>query len=294
MEYLASCPLCHNNNLQPYLACKDYTVSHETFQLQRCPTCQFVLTNPRPTEQQLPKYYQSEAYISHSDKSPGLTGRLYKLARTYTLSWKYELVRRHAAAEPRSVLDFGCGTGAFLETCQRHGLKITGVEPSSAAADIARNRTSGQIESSLDAITGTFDAVTLWHVLEHVTQLHETLENLKRHLTENGTMFIAVPNLESADARHYREHWAGYDVPRHLWHFSPSTMEQLIHNHQLTLITVLPMRLDAYYVSLLSETYRRGKTPFGALAKAAYHGWKSNRAAHKTNQYSSLIYIARK
>lgn len=294
MEYLSACPVCQEKNFNPYLACEDHTVSHETFHLQKCQRCGFVVTNPRPTEAELPKYYLSEAYISHSDKSLSLIDQVYKLSRTFTLKWKYALIHKHCVTKPSSVLDYGCGTGAFLQKCKNHQLKISGVEPSPVARAQAMERTSGDIVSSIDEVTGRFDAITLWHVLEHVSNLHETITSLKKHLHENGTMFIAVPNLHSKDAHRYKQYWAGYDVPRHLWHFSRNTMEMLLTRHHLKLTNVVPMRLDAYYVSLLSEKYINGNNSISGMAQAALQGLSSNRSAKKNGEYSSLIYIARK
>ncbi|MEX1240386.1 MAG: class I SAM-dependent methyltransferase [Cyclobacteriaceae bacterium] len=294
MERLSACPLCGNSNFSAYLSCRDYTVSHETFHLQRCAHCGLVLTNPRPHDRDLPKYYQSEAYISHSDKSTNLVGQAYKAARTFTLKWKYKLIQKHSLQKPSSLLDYGCGTGAFLLECTKHGMKIAGVEPSSTARTQANEKTSHQVVSAIGELRDTFDVVSLWHVLEHVSNLNETVTHLRDHLKENGTMFIAVPNLQSEDAKTFGEHWAGYDVPRHLWHFSRNTMEKLLTNHNLNLINVVPMRLDAFYVSLLSEKYRNGTNGIQAMAKAAFEGWRSNRSAKTNGEYSSLAYIVRK
>jgi 2-polyprenyl-3-methyl-5-hydroxy-6-metoxy-1,4-benzoquinol methylase len=288
------CPLCQERKLRSFLSCKDYTVSHETFHLEKCANCGFVLTNPQPEEKDLARYYQSDAYISHSNKSLSIIDQAYKVSRNFTLKWKYKLIQKHSLYKPVSILDYGCGTGAFLQECKKHQVKIVGVEPSSVARSIARQTTSTEIYEDLTQVNQKVDAITQWHVLEHVTDLHGTLEALKTRLDENGTMFIAVPNHQSSDAKQYREHWAGYDVPRHLWHFSRETMKRLLTTHHLNLVNVVPMQLDAYYVSLLSEKYKTEKTGVSGLIKAVAEGWKSNHAAKKTAEFSSLIYIARK
>jgi 2-polyprenyl-3-methyl-5-hydroxy-6-metoxy-1,4-benzoquinol methylase len=295
MEQITVCPICQGADLTPYLSCKDHTVSKETFHLRKCGSCGFVLTSPRPTASDLPKYYQSDAYISHSNKPSNLVDQIYKIARKYTLKWKYNLIAKHSSIKPSSILDYGCGTGAFLQECQKHGMKTAGVEPSDTARLKAREETGTPIAPDLNLISQEFDVITLWHVLEHVNNLNQTLSQLKTHLDKNGTMFIAVPNLQSADAKVYQEFWAGYDVPRHLWHFSRTTMEKLLRNHGFQLISVLPMPLDAYYVSLLSEKYRNndnGSVP--GMITATLQGWKSNQQGKTTHEYSSLIYIVRK
>lgn len=294
MESLSECPVCKRTEFTPLLSCVDHTVSHETFQLHSCTACGFVMTNPRPDKNDLPKYYQSETYISHSNKSANAIDFLYKVARRFTLKWKLRLVRQQSLQTPQSLLDVGCGTGGFLQQCNKRGMQVTGVEPSPIARDHARPEIKSKIVDSLNNVEGQFDAITLWHVLEHISDLNETVENLKTHLNENGTIFIAVPNLNSSDAITYRESWAAYDVPRHLWHFSKQTMALLLHHHGLRLIKTLPMKLDAYYVSMLSEKYRNPRGGLSNLRGAILQAWKSNHSARLSHEYSSLIYIIRK
>ena len=295
MHYLSACPVCQQEaNFSAFLSCKDYTVSNHTFHLEQCQSCGFVATNPRPADHDLPRYYQSPAYISHSDISTNLIDKVYKVSRNFTLKWKYDLVHRHSTTKPSSILDFGCGTGSFLQECQRHKMSVSGVEPSEAARTQAIRNTNIKIHADIHELNGPFDTITLWHVLEHVSDLNGTIEKLKENLSENGTMFIAVPNLNSDDAKTYGEHWAAYDVPRHLWHFSRNTMKKLLTSHQLKLHHVLPMRLDAFYVSLLSEKYKRGEKGLSNMTRAIMQGIRSNQKATRTQEYSSLIYIVRK
>lgn len=294
MEYLAACPICTEQSLSPYASCRDYTVSHETFKLQQCDRCGFVFTNPRPQEAELTRYYQSEEYISHSDSSKRLIDRAYKIARSFTLKWKLALITRHSLTKPTSILDYGCGTGSFLHACKEQGMHIAGVEPAENARAIATEQAGTSIAPNIQTVRGTFDVITLWHVLEHIVHLEETLKHLKNRLNQNGTIFIAVPNLRSWDAKYYHEHWAAFDVPRHLWHFSRETMDTILTKHGLRIENVLPMPLDAYYVSMLSENYKSGKQGIASIAKAMWRGRQSNRKAKTTGEYSSLIYIVRK
>jgi 2-polyprenyl-3-methyl-5-hydroxy-6-metoxy-1,4-benzoquinol methylase len=252
------------------------------------------MTNPRPNEKDLPRYYESEAYISHSDESTSLIDHMYRISRRFTLRWKYNLLHTHSLRKPATILDLGCGTGAFLRECKKNNMQISGVEPSPVARETALRNTKARIWDNISAIQGDYDAITLWHVLEHVPALHQTLDKIKNHLSRNGTMFIAVPNLKSLDAKRYLENWAGYDVPRHLWHFSKETMKKTLERHNLNLVTTIPMYLDSYYVSLLSEKYKNGNNGAMNMARAILQGWLSNNEARKTSEYSSLIYIVRK
>ena len=294
MQHLTACPVCQQTNFSAFLSCEDYTVSHETFHLQQCKDCGFVLTNPQPDESELPRYYQSDAYISHSNKTQNVIDRVYKVARNYTLNWKCNLVQKYSLQKPTSLLDFGCGTGAFLQQCQQHDIRVAGVEPSSIARTEAIKITSAPISPTMENVNGAFDVITLWHVLEHVGDLNGTIASLKQTLHDKGTMFIAVPNYKSSDARKYGKYWAAYDVPRHLWHFSQESMKMVLEKHKLNLAKVLPMPLDAYYVSLLSEKYQAGANSGRNMVRGLLEGWKSNSVAEQTNEYSSLIYIVRK
>ena len=268
MKSLSRCPVCQGTDFIPYLKCQDYTVSHETFQLVSCKRCEFTLTNPQPETFEISRYYESDAYISHSDKSRSIIAMLYKLSRAYTLKWKYKLITKHAHPGAKSILDYGCGTGKFLNECLKHGLKASGVEPSNNARNLAKSNTNATVEETIERIDGSFDIITLWHVLEHVADLRETISFLKHRLNKNGTIFIAVPNLRSLDAKIYGQYWAAYDVPRHLWHFTKDTMRRLLTDNNLKLTAILPMKLDAFYVSLLSEKYARQHAAISAFASS--------------------------
>lgn len=291
MVDITQCPVCKSQSIKPFRNCKDFTVSHETFIVNKCEGCSLGITSPRPDTEKLGDYYQSEEYISHSGKSSGLLGPIYTTARKYALNWKAGLLKKNA---PRgTALDFGCGTGEFLQTLKNKGWNIEGVEPSDLARSKASHNTRQEIHTSLNAISGKqFDAISAWHVIEHVPDLESTIQQLKSLLKKDGTIFIAVPNYESPDAEKYKDFWAGYDVPRHLWHFSKKSMNQLLQANGLKVVDTLPMKLDAYYVSMLSEKYRTGSNGLRNLVKGFLSGFSSNAAAG-SNNYSSLIYIAK-
>lgn len=291
-----TCPTCNGTNFSPFLTCTDHSVSHETFQLNRCAHCSLLITSPRPDNTQLGKYYLSQTYTSHIKQGKSLIDNVYLFARRFTLKWKLSLLQKNVPQSSANLLDFGCGVGEFLKASVKKGWTIAGVEPSEIARINADPSVFPSIVSSLKELTTElkrFDAITAWHVLEHVTDLNENIATLKNLLQPNGTMFIAVPNHNSWDAKHYANHWAAYDVPRHLWHFNLQSMTRLLTAHSLTVIKVLPMRLDAYYVSLLSEQYL-GNTNVTRFANAIINGARSNYLARKNSEYSSLIYIVRK
>jgi 2-polyprenyl-3-methyl-5-hydroxy-6-metoxy-1,4-benzoquinol methylase len=293
LEHLEICPICKGKTFSPFVVCKDYTTTEETFHVEQCNGCNLLLTNPRPPQREADKYYQSKNYISHTSKATGIVDYIYLIFRRLTVRWKLGMIKPHLTNN--KLLDVGCGTGHFLKHCQEQGIATAGIEVSDDAREAAK-KNSLRVEKSIsDLANEKFNVITMWHVLEHIYNLEETLAQLKDRLEENGIIFIAVPNWQSLDANHYREHWAAYDVPRHLWHFSKDTMKTLLDRTGFKVKDILPMRLDAYYVSLLSEKYRHnGSTTLGTALSALSVAYASNQQAKKNMNYSSLIYLAGK
>jgi 2-polyprenyl-3-methyl-5-hydroxy-6-metoxy-1,4-benzoquinol methylase len=292
-EKINACPICSGSVFEEFLQVKDYTATGELFYLQQCTKCEFVFTNPRPTETEIGKYYQSKKYISHTDGGNTIFDQIYLLARNYAMRWKLNLIKKHQ--QTGDILDFGCGTGEFLYYCQLNGWNVQGVEPSVNAREIADRKIGKKIVLDMSELKHQqFDVITLWHVLEHIHQLELTLKMILNSLRKHGTIFIAVPNYESADSQYYQQYWAGYDVPRHLWHFSKQSICALLEKNGLNVIEVKPMKMDALYVSLLSEGYKNPDgSAFANAFKAMRVGLKSNWIANKNGNYSSLIYIVK-
>jgi 2-polyprenyl-3-methyl-5-hydroxy-6-metoxy-1,4-benzoquinol methylase len=294
-EIVANCPICNSSSFSNFLSCQDFTVTNQIFQLKKCQSCGFIITSPRPGIDEIGKYYESDNYISHSGGSKKFIDKLYLIVRKYTLNSKRKIIESHS--QKGSLLDYGCGTGDFLNTCIQHGWKGTGVEPSTAAREKAELTTQSKIikENITQLFGNQYNTITLWHVLEHIHDLNQKLTDLTKLLDTKGTIFIAVPNHEAWDSIKYKEHWAAYDVPRHLWHFSKENMTRLLAQHGLRVIKIKPMKFDSFYVSLLSEGYKNAKgIPPTKLIKAFTNGMISNLKARKKMNYSSLIYIAQK
>jgi 2-polyprenyl-3-methyl-5-hydroxy-6-metoxy-1,4-benzoquinol methylase len=288
---ITSCPIC-NKPLTNKMRAEDYVVSNEVFDLLSCTFCDLLCTDINPN-QDFSRYYESPEYHSHVQTGTGLISSLYNLVKRHTLKTKRRLINRQLV-KPGSILDIGCGTGDFLLTMQKAGWHVTGSEPSDKARIQAETKLGQPIHSDIKLIDAKFDVITLWHVLEHIPDLQNTFNRITELLTQNGTLIIAVPNHKSFDARYYKEHWAGLDVPRHLWHFSPKSLSQLTNRKHLKTVKTLPMYFDSFYVSLLSEKYRRGSITFLGYIRAIAVGAYSNMAAMLTGKYSSLIYIIRK
>lgn len=288
------CPVCNSSNINPLLTVKDHSVSKEEFVIWQCGACTLRFTQDVPDEDSIGPYYQSQDYISHSNTDKGLLNKLYQRVRKLTLEQKASLIIGKTKEKGR-ILDIGAGIGAFLSVMKEKGWEIKGIEPDEVARKNAKDLFGLKLEqpTELDKLQpGTYDAITLWHVLEHVHRLHDYVEQLKNLLAPGGKIFIAVPNYTSVDATAYRNFWAAYDVPRHLYHFSPQAIERLIGQHGLRLADKKPMWFDSFYISLLSSKYHKGSTSW---IGAGINGLRSNLTAlANKDRCSSLIYIIEK
>ena len=293
--FYTNCPACHSSHISKSLAVKDYTVSAELFDIWHCGNCSLRFTQNVPEQDHIGRYYQSEDYISHSDTSKGIVNHLYRAVRNFTWRGKKNLVQSTSHLPTGHILDVGAGTGGFASVMKNAGWTVTALEPDEHARKKGEELHSVKIDDSgrlFEFDASTFDAITLWHVLEHVHALHSSLDQLKKILKPTGTLLIAVPNYTSFDAEFYNEFWAAYDTPRHLYHFSPSAMRILLKQHGLVLKSIKPMWFDSFYVSLLSEKYKTGRSN---LVKGFWNGTVSNmKALVNHEKASSLIYIVGK
>tara|TARA_R110000868_G_scaffold173829_2_gene410229 strand:+ start:18703 stop:19569 length:867 start_codon:yes stop_codon:yes gene_type:complete len=275
-----------------YLTVKDYSVSGEVFELMLNPEFEFLETSPQPSLEKLPEYYLSEDYISHTDSKRNLFEKVYHIIKKRALRRKLNIIDSFSLQD-KTLLDFGCGTGDFLSSAQQNNWTVFGIEPNEQARQIANNKTNNSVFGSeqLSKLKDrSFDVITLWHVLEHLPKLEEHLSVFKRLLKPNGVLIIAVPNFKSYDAEVYKNHWAAFDVPRHLWHFSRSAIGNLVQFQNMKVIKTKPLLFDAFYVSLLSEKYKTGHmNPIRAI----WIGCLSNLKAFYSKEYSSIIYMVK-
>lgn len=289
--HYTNCPVCGSPQINPLLTVTDHSVSKEDFVIWQCSHCSLRFTQDAPNEESIGTYYQSADYISHSNTSQGLVNKLYQRVRRYTLNQKADLIMGHTVKHG-SLLDLGAGIGAFLNTMKEKGWEIAGIEPDASARAQAKTLFSIELKDT-DALERmpekNFDAITLWHVLEHVHPLHTYIERLKNLLKPGGKIFIAVPNYLSVDSSVYKLYWAAYDVPRHLYHFTPGSIQVLMRAHGLKVVEKKPMWFDSFYISLLSSKYKNGKTKW---IGAGLSGLRSNiKALFNKNHCSSIIYI---
>lgn len=292
---ISICPVCGSSNFKSFLTCKDHYVSGEFFDIRECQGCGLKITNNIESEENADRYYESDDYISHSNTSKGFINNIYHLVRRYMLRNKRQLIEKMSRKKSGSLLDIGTGTGFFLNEMANHGWKVTGTEKNKNARNFAKNKFNININTPSDIKNFSekqFDVITLWHVLEHIYNLNDYMEHLFRLMKDDGLLIIAVPNSNSYDARYYKNFWAAYDVPRHIWHFNTNQMKLLGEKHNLQLKGIKNMPFDTFYISILSEKYKKTKMP---LIKGVITGkisWFLSLFDHK--KCSSLIFIFKK
>jgi SAM-dependent methyltransferase len=295
IKHYTNCPVCSSTDIKQALQVKDYTVSGEIFSIIECGSCSLRFTQNVPDASSIAPYYRSENYISHTNTSRGLINRMYQWVRKTTLKQKRRLIEKATGKNKGRILDVGSGTGALANEMKRQSWQVTGLEPDADARILAKELYSIDLKG-MDQLShlpaNSFDAITLWHVMEHVHDLNTYIIQLKNLLKDDGRLFIAVPNYTSKDAAIYKEHWAAYDVPRHLYHFSPRSVQVLIEKHGLKLMHYKPMWFDSFYISMLSSKYKKGNTN---LLAAFWNGFRSNlKAMSDVKKCSSVIYIVSK
>jgi SAM-dependent methyltransferase len=292
MEIIKICPVCEKNNFKLFLKGKDHFLTGEEFTIVECIDCGFRFTNPRPDENEITRYYDSTDYIAHNSRKHNLIQTIYKAVRKITIRQKYSIVKKHSKG--KILMDIGCGTGEFLNYCSKMNFVTTGIEPNEKARVFGKVEFGLSIlnENELDSFQpSSFDIITMWHVLEHVHKLNERMKRIKQLLKPEGTFIIAVPDSNSWDAGKYKACWAAYDLPRHLYHFTPDSVKKLALKNGFSVSTIIPLKFDAFYISLLSEKYFSAKQKY---FHAFIQGIRSNMYGRKNeNNYSSLIYICK-
>lgn len=292
-----SCPICGNITYHHVFTCVDYFVSRESFDIVECCECGMRMTDEVPDENVIGHYYETTDYISHSDTKKGMINVLYHNVRRKMLQKKAQWVEAYSPQNQGVLLDMGAGTGYFAHAMQQRGWTATMVEQSAQARQFAFERFGLGASASLKeyvetTLSGSLDIITLWHVLEHLDGLNDVMRRFYELLKPEGVLIIAVPNHSSYDARVYESDWAAYDVPRHLWHFTPKQMEMLAVKHGFRLVDMKPMPFDAFYISMMSEKYAQAK---GAFIKGVWRGVCGYvMSLFDKRNSSSLVYVLRK
>ena len=287
-----NCPWCESEKSKIHLWLKDEFLTKKEFQIYECLNCGLLFTEPRPQKERIGDYYKSEEYYSHQENKKGFIPKLYETIKSVNQRTKFKMGTK--GMKKGTILDIGCGAGDFLHTMETKGWKTIGIEPSEDAKTIAKKRMKGELfepEEINQIPNESIDLITMWHVLEHVDDLKNEITQLERLLRKGGRLVLALPNFKSHDAQYYKEYWAAYDVPRHLNHFSKTSIGNIFKNSQLKWIETKKIIWDAYYISFMSEQYKRH---YFALFRGFITGFISNTRARKTGEWSSLVFIFEK
>jgi len=288
------CPLCSSGKISVFLKCTDHLVSREEFDLWKCSECGFVFTGQYPDEQNIRIYYESDDYISHDDKAKGFLNNVYLQARGKMLKRKRRMVEKATGSRKGKILDIGCGTGYFAAAMKKGGWDVRGIEPNTKARDFASGRFGLDVKSpeQISGLpSGSFDCITMWHVLEHFHDPFGYAVEIKRLLKPGGLCLCALPNCSSFDAKHYHGSWAAYDVPRHLWHFTPDTFRVFAEMTCFRITEIRSLPLDVFYISILSERNKGSHLPFiKGIINGSFFAFRS---IFDKNKSSSLIYLLR-
>jgi len=286
------CPICKSAAITKEFSCKDHMVSKYVFEIWKCTSCTLRFTQSAPKEKHITNYYQSPDYVSHTNTRHGFINTLYHNVRSVTLRSKKRLIKKQTRLLKGTLLDAGAGTGAFAHTMQQAGWQVTAVEPDAIARGKALENYGLTLVPPMQLaqlVPASFDAITMWHVLEHVHDLHGYIDTFNKLLTANGKIFIAVPNYTGFDSTKYKNAWAAYDVPRHLYHFSPKSMAALMQLHGFEIQKIKPMWFDSFYVAMLTEKYF-GK--HGSMFRALQTGLITTlKTLKEVKKSSSLIYV---
>ena len=285
------CPFCESDDTRLFLKLKDYFLTQQDFEIHECLNCRLLFTVPRPNPSVIGNYYKSDDYLSHNEHKKGLVPWIYNKVKKINIKYKFGITA-NSLTKPH-ILDFGCGVGDFLNYAKQKGCEIAGCDMSADARRQASEKLGQDVVTPEEIFAlphSTFDVITMWHVLEHIDNLQFQVEQLHRLLKDDARLVVAVPNYKSYDAQHYQDKWAAYDVPRHLNHFHKESLQNIFAG-RFELEKIFPLKWDAFYISMLSEKYL-GK--HNQLIHGLLIGWKSNRKARRSGEFSSLIYVFRK
>ncbi len=264
---------------------KDYFLSQEEFEVVPSSYKGILETRPKLSDSELAKYYASDNYISHQTESKSLMDAVYQKAKNFMINRKKKLI--YSYHKEGVILDIGTGTGDFLKVFPNEKWIKNAIEPNVDLHEKLKKERVGIISSISHLEESTYDIITLWHSLEHIPNLEESILRMKASLKPNGIIIIAVPNHKCYDAKYYKQFWAAWDVPRHVWHFSKFGITTLFESYQLKLIKIRPLWLDAFYISMVSEKYRKSNN----MLRAILIGSISNAFGMLKNEFSSFTYV---
>lgn len=253
------CNLCTSTIFEHHQTTNDFFLGREDVNSDfvRCTTCGLIFQSPRPSREELRPHYP-DTYTDQIDHPENQQESwIFNIARRYGLQKRYREISRYK--DKGRILDIGSSSGHFLSLLHNNpDWDAYGIEPSDYAAQLARKKYNLNVQiGTLNDVSFPdrfFDAVTMWDVLEHVQNPQQTLLEINRILHSQGFLVIRVPNAYSLDATIFGPHWAGYDAPRHLYIFSPITLQKMLSNAGFVILDK-HCRLGSYTAFILSLNF---------------------------------------
>ena len=270
-----------------HIETNDYLVSNERFVIKEVKNG-LLKTTPNISDSEIYKYYSSDDYLSHS-RTVSFLSLIYIFASKYMLKRKANLISKYI--NPGGCfLDFGCGIGDLVLKMKSRGFVSCGVENNLNAYNACLKKNIS-VFKDLISLKSKFNLISCWHSLEHLSDLTTTLSMFNKLINKNGYLIVAVPNHESFDSKYYGKFWAGYDVPRHRFHFNKDALIRIVEDSNFEMIDSSPMFLDAFYISILSEKYKKN---FFSFFKGVLIGTVSTFSYLITKNASSHCFVFKK
>jgi 2-polyprenyl-3-methyl-5-hydroxy-6-metoxy-1,4-benzoquinol methylase len=243
---IVPCPICEATSRKELIVL-------EQWRIEKCRQCSIGILDPMPEKQELKRFYNRAYFEDQYDDGlePGTEAFQRRISQEDHRLRMFRRIKKSGA-----LLDLGCGLGYFLYACRRAGYQVQGADLSVSLAEYVEKRLQipmivAELEE-LDFPTASFDIITMWHFLEHTRNPSLCIQRVGRWLKPDGVMVIDVPNYESTDATKYWADWVGWQVPFHLYHFSPRALEYLLSKHHLKII-----RRNDYHSEFVKERLKR-------------------------------------
>jgi len=286
-----SCPVCLNPVTAPALVGTDFLFesTSKTFTLYSCEACRCLFLHPMPDSREIERFYPAD-YWWNARRSGGLK-KLESVYRKLALRDHVAFITKAAGNRSVDVLDVGCGSGTLLGLLKHRGFRVTGLDFSAEAAAIAK------AENGVDVAVGSleeahfpaesFDVVTLFHVMEHVTNPRLVLAEVSRVLKPNGVAILQVPNIESWQFKIFGARWYGLDIPRHVIDYSRNSMLKLLADSGFVVNRIRHFNLRDNSPALVSSVF----PSLDPVSRSVRHRKRNNDESRPVEWFRHLTYL---
>ena len=220
-----NCLICDSDNAETLF---EVVVNNSFMSIVKC-NCSFVYLNPRPTIKDIGVYYD-KSYSPHNFITQSI---FFKILQNISFYWKRYIISKYCSIS-KKLLDIGGGDGSFSDYLCKNGW-LSSVYDKFSNLDY------------VDNFHSKYSVITMWHSLEHIHNTGEIFKKIGNTLEDDGFLFIAVPNHDSIDRRFFKRKWIAYDIPRHLYHFTPTTIEVFLKQNRYKIISSYSMYQDTVF-----------------------------------------------